>query len=215
MKKTVSVTQATLTVLYVSALLIANIITAKQMVLPFGLTMTCAIFIFPITYILSDVFSEVYGYKWSRFTCYLAFAMNLVMVLFFQLAISTEAPAYWTDQAAFETVLGNTPRILAASLLAYVLGDLANDKVFRRMKQRRKGTEGFAARAILSSFVGEMVDSAIFIPLAFLGQMPTETMLIMAATQVCLKVGYEIVIVPITTAVAKKLSRLEGVTANG
>ena len=215
MKKTVSVTQATLTVLYVSALLISNIITAKQMLLPFGMTMTCAIFIFPVTYILSDVFSEVYGYKWSRFTCYLAFAMNLVMVMFFQLAIATEAPAYWADQAAFETVLGNTPRILAASLLAYVLGDLANDKVFRRMKQQRNGTEGFAARAILSSLVGEMVDSAIFIPLAFIGQMPTETMLIMAATQIGLKVGYEIVIVPITTAVAKKLARLEGVTANG
>lgn len=215
MKKTASKIQVILTVLYVSALLIANIITAKQMVLPFGLTMTCAIFIFPVTYILSDVFSEVYGYKWSRFTCYLSFAMNLVMVLFFQLSIATEAPAHWTDQAAFETVLGNAPRILAASLLAYVMGDFVNDRVFQRMKQRRKGTEGFAARAIISSLVGEMVDSSIFIPLAFIGQMPMGTMLIMAATEVCLKVGYEIVIVPITTSVAKKLSRLEGVTENG
>lgn len=209
MKKTISNTQLSLTVLSVTALLVANIVSAKQFLLPFGITMTGAIIVFPITYILSDLFSEVYGYKWSRFTCYLGFSMNVFMVMIFQAAIVTPAPDYWTNQEAFQTVLGSTPRILAASLLAFVVGDLVNDKVFRRMKARREGMKGFAWRAIVSSFCGEVVDSAIFIPLAFIGQMPLETLLIMGVTQVCLKVGYEIIIVPVTAMLTKKVAEIE------
>lgn len=210
MKKTISNIQLYLTVLSVTALLVSNIISAKQFLLPFGITMTGAVIVFPITYILSDLFSEVYGYKWSRITCYLGFAMNLFMVLVFQAAIATPAPDYWMNQEAFQTVLGNTPRILAASLLAFVVGDFVNDRVFRKMKAKHEGMRGFAGRAIMSSFCGEVVDSAIFIPLAFIGQMPLKTLLIMGVTQVCLKVGYEIVIVPVTTAITRKVASIEG-----
>lgn len=86
--------QVLLTVISVACLLISNVITSKQMQFPFGLTMTGAIYIFPVTYILSDVFSEVYGYRWSRITCYMGFAMNVVMVLAFELAIASPAPSY-------------------------------------------------------------------------------------------------------------------------
>lgn len=211
MKKTISKTQLYLTVLSVVALLVANIISAKQFLLPFGITMTGAVIVFPVTYILSDLFSEVYGYKWSRITCYLGFAMNIFMVLVFQAAIATPAPDYWTNQEAFQTVLGSTPRILIASLAAFVAGDFVNDRVFQKMKEKREGMKGFAGRAILSSFCGEIVDSTIFIPLAFIGQMPLTTMLIMGITQVCLKVAYEIVIVPITTIIARKVAKAEEV----
>lgn len=211
MKKTISKTQAILTVISITALLVANIISAKQFQLPFGITMTGAIVVFPITYILSDLFSEVYGYKWSRFTCYLGFAMNIFMVLVFQIAIATPAPDYWMNQEAFQTVLGSTPRMLFASLTAFVVGDLVNDRVFRRMKAKKEGMNGFAGRAILSSFCGEVVDSAIFIPLAFIGSMPVNTLLIMGITQVCLKVAYEILIVPVTAAVTKKVLEAESV----
>lgn len=210
LKNKISVIQAILTVLYVVSLLISNIITSKQVLLPFNITMTGAVFIFPITYILSDVFSEVYGYKWSRITCYLAFAMNLLMVLIFTLVIKTPAPSYWTNQGAFETVLGNTPRILFASLLAYVIGDFVNDKIFSKMKAKHKDLKGFGWRAILSSLFGELVDSLIFLPLAFLGQMPIMTLVIMTVMQVLIKTGYEIVILPITTLVAKGLNKIEG-----
>lgn len=210
MKKTISQMQLTLTVLFITALLTSNVITAKQVLLPFGITTTGAICVFPITYILSDLFSEVYGYKWSRTTCYLGFAMNVIMVLFFELAISTAAPDYWQNQEAFETVLGNTPRTLCASLLAFVVGDLANDKVFQKMKEHKEGMKGFAGRAILSSLAGEAVDSAIFIPLAFVGTMPAKTLIIMGITQVILKVGYEIIIVPVTTIVTRKVAAAEG-----
>lgn len=210
LKNKISVIQAILTVLYVVSLLISNIITSKQVLLPFNITMTGAVFIFPITYILSDVFSEVYGYKWSRLTCYLAFVMNLLMVLIFTLVIKTPAPSYWTNQGAFETVLGNTPRILFASLLAYVIGDFVNDKIFSKMKAKHKDLKGFGWRAILSSLFGELVDSLIFLPLAFLGQMPIMTLVIMTVMQVLIKTGYEVVILPITTLVAKGLNKIEG-----
>ncbi len=211
MKKPISKLQCWLTVLSVSCLLISNIITAKQMVLPFNITMTCAVIIFPITYILSDVFSEVYGYKWSRITCYMGFAMNVLMVIAFEISIATKAPDYWMNQEAYKTVLGSTPRVLAASLIAFIIGDFVNDKVFQRMKEKHGDSHnGFGARAILSSVCGELTDSLIFIPAAFIGEMPFDTLAIMLVTQVSLKTLYEIIILPITKMVVKKVASLEG-----
>jgi uncharacterized integral membrane protein (TIGR00697 family) len=206
----VSELQVILTVLFVTSLLISNVITAKQLLLPFGITMTGAVIIFPITYILSDLFSEVYGYRWSRFTCYLAFAMNVLMVTIFAIVIETPAPEYWVNQEAFQTVLGSTPRVLIASLLAFVIGDLVNDKVFRRFKRKHPDShKGFGFRAIVSSLCGEVIDSAIFLPLAFIGQMPVKTLLVMMITQVSIKTLYEIIILPLTTYIVKVVSKKE------
>lgn len=202
--------QVCLTILFVSAMLISNVITSKQIQFPFGITMTGAIVIFPITYILSDVFSEVYGYKWSRVTCYFAFSMNLLMVLVFSLVIATPAPAYWQNQEAFATVLGSTPRVMGASLLAYVVGDFVNDRVFRKMKEKHiDELKGFGWRAIISSLVGELCDSLVFVPLAFLGQMPFKTLTTMVVCQVLLKTAYEVIVLPLTTLVAKKANKYE------
>lgn len=208
--KKISKLQLVLTVLFVVSLLVSNVITSKQVLLPFGITMTGAVFVFPITYILSDLFSEVYGYKWSRFTCYLAFFMNLFMVTVFSLVIITPAPDYWTNQEAFQTVLGNTPRILFASLLAMMVGDFVNDRVFRKMKEKYPTThKGFGWRAILSSLCGELVDSLIFLPIAFIGQMPIATLATMTVMQVVIKTGYEVIILPVTRIVVKKISAHE------
>lgn len=212
MNKKVSELQLLLTVLFVSCFMISNVITAKQVLLPFGITMTGAVFIFPITYVLSDLFSEVYGYRWSRITCYMAFAMNLLMVVFFSLVISTPAPGYWTNQEAFQTVLGNTPRVFVASMLAFIAGDFVNDKIFQKMKmQHQNSIRGFEARAIVSSLFGELVDSLIFLPLAFLGQMPVSTLATMTVMQVLIKTGYEIVILPITRIVVRRIAAYEGI----
>ena len=213
-KRKVSELQLYLTVLFVVSLLISNIITSKQVLLPFNITMTGAVFIFPVTYILSDLFSDVYGYRWSRITCYIAFAMNLFMVLIFSAVIVTPAPDYWQNQEAFQTVLGNTPRILGASLLAFVIGDMVNDKVFRKMKEKHPNEiKGFGWRAIISSLCGELVDSLIFLPLAFIGQMPVSTLAVMTVMQVLIKTGYEVVILPITHIVVKAVSKHESVNA--
>ena len=209
-KRKVSELQLYLTLLFVVSLLISNIITAKQVLLPFGITMTGAVFIFPVTYILSDLFSEVYGYRWSRITCYLGFAANLFMVLIFSAVIATPAPSYWKNQEAFQTVLGSTPRVLFASLLAFVLGDLVNDKVFKKMKEKHPDSiRGFGWRAILSSVCGELVDSLVFLPIAFIGQMPVTTLLVMTFMQVIIKTGYEIIILPVTRVVVKQVSKYE------
>lgn len=209
-KENYSFMQVVLTVLFVCSLLISNVVTSRQVALPFGLTISGGIFIFPITYILSDVFSEVYGYKWSRITCYLAFSMNLLMSLIFTIVIKVPAPSYFTSQEAFETVLGNSPRVLSASLFAYVMGDLVNDKVFAKMKAKHQNEiKGFGVRAIVSSLLGELSDSLIFVPIAFLGTMPISSLLTMIVTQVILKTSYEVIILPITTLVAKKLTTYE------
>ena len=209
-KERISFLQVCLTIVFVTAMLISNVITAKQVLLPGGITMTGAVFIFPITYILSDVFSEVYGYKWSRVTCYFAFSMNLFMVIVFSLVIQTPAPSYWTNQEAFATVLGSTPRVMGASLLAYVIGDFVNDRVFRKMKEKHSDElKGFGWRAIVSSFLGELCDSLVFLPIAFLGQMPLKTLATMTVCQVLIKTGYEVVILPLTTLVAKKANKYE------
>lgn len=206
----ISFLQLSLTLLFVVSLLVSNVITSKQVQLPFGIVMTGAVFIFPITYVLSDLFSEVYGYRWSRRTAYLGFAANLFMVVIFSLVIISPSPSFWPHQEAFKTVLGNTPRILFSSLLAYMVGDLVNDKLFQRMKVKYPTThKGFGWRAILSSIAGELVDSLIFLPLAFLGQMPISNLVVMVIMQVVIKTGYEIVILPVTYKVVHLVSAYE------
>lgn len=208
--KNISKLQLSLTVLFVSALLISNVITARQVLLPFGITMTGAVFIFPITYVLSDLFSEVYGYKWSRFTCYLGFLMNLFAVIAFTLVLKAPAPDYFTQHEAFNVVLGNTPRILFASLLSFLVGDYVNDRVFKVFKDKHpEDHRGFSFRAILSSICGEITDSAIFLPIAFLGTMPAMTLLVMSITQVSIKIAYELLILPVTRIIVKKVSAHE------
>ena len=212
MKKTenISILKMSLTMLFVVALVVSNVITAKQVQLPLGITMTAAVIVFPITYILSDVFSEVYGYRWSRLSCYMGFAANIFAVLVFSAAIATPAPDYWTNQEAFQAVLGNTPRVLAASLIAFLAGDLVNDKIFKRLKANHpQDHKGFGWRAILSSLCGEITDSAIFLPLAFIGEMPVNTLLTMMICQVGIKTLYEILILPITTKIVKIIEKYE------
>ena len=210
MKKKYSILQLTLTLVFVLALVICNIITAKQVQLPFNIVTTGGFFIFPITYILSDVFSEVYGYKWSRITCYMGFLANLIAVLIFTLVIHTPSPSYFENAEAFSTVLGNTPRILIASLMAFVLGDFVNDKIFAKLKLKHQTDhKGFSFRAILSSLFGEMTDSLVFYPLCFFGTLPFKTLLIMMCTEVIIKTSYEIVILPVTRIVMKKVAKYE------
>ena len=209
-KKIVSELQLILTLLFVVALVVSNIITSKQVLLPFNITMTGAVFVFPVTYILSDLVSEVYGYRWSRMICYFGFAANLFATIVFSLVIESPAPSYWQNQEAFQTVLGSTPRILIASLLAFVVGDFVNDRIFAKMKSKYPNSiKGFGIRAIFSSLMGELVDSLIFLPLAFFGQMPVQTLIIMTISQVAIKTGYELIILPFTTITVKAVSRYE------
>lgn len=209
MKKHITQTQCILTVIMVTFVIISNIMNAKQIQLPF-IVCNAGMFTFPIIYILSDVFSEIYGYYWSRFTCYLSFAMNLIVVICFSIAISCPSPEYFTASEAFKTVLGSVPRTSVASFIAFLLGDFVNDKVFARMKEKHlNDMTGFGWRAILSSFVGELVDSCIFLPLAFIGQMPVETLCSMIIMQVFTKTLYEVIILPVTSLCVRYINKFE------
>jgi uncharacterized integral membrane protein (TIGR00697 family) len=209
----ISPLQIVLTILFVGILMISNIISARLFNF-FGFGMTCAVIVFPITYILSDLFSEVYGYKWSRFTCYLAFGINLLAVGVFYLASCL--PVVIPAQAeAFKSILLGTFACTMASFIAFVVGDFVNDKIFAKMKRNYEGLtnhKGFALRAIVSSFAGELIDSCIYLPLAFLVFNPIMTLvdvLVMIGLQVTLKTCYEALILPVTTIITKKVSSFE------
>lgn len=208
-KEKISFLQLILIIIFTISFLISNIIATKQIILPFNITMTSAIILFPIVYVLSDVFSEVYGYKWSRNTRYIAFFSNFFMVLIFTIAIKLPSANTFTGQEAMIQVLGSTPKVLFASLIAYFVGDFVNDKVFEKMKQKKEGLEGFKTRAIVSSILGELVDSFIFLPIIFMSILPIKVIIIMAITQALLKVSYEVLILPITTFVIKKIIKYE------
>lgn len=190
------------------AMLIANIIAGKQFQI-FGFALPCAVVVFPITYILSDVFSEVYGYRWSRRSAWVSFGMNLFAVAAFQMTIALPGVPWFAAQEAFATVLGNTPRILTASLLSYMVGDWVNDHVFRYMKFRDVHNRHFGCRAIASSFLGEFADSMIFVPFAFVGTMPFSQMMTMVLVQAGTKLIIEFLLLPATKGCVKLVEKYE------
>jgi uncharacterized integral membrane protein (TIGR00697 family) len=157
---------------------------------------------------LSDVFSEVYGYKWSRITATWAFFGTVFCSLLFALAIAIPGNEAWTNQEAFVAILGNTPQIAFASVFAFWVGDLMNDKVFRFLKAKNGSEKTFGVRAILSSLVGKYVDGFVFtfIGLSFL---PLNTKLIMVATCPFVQICIEIAVMPITIWLAKKIKKAE------
>ena len=200
------------TVLFTSCVLISNIIAGKTFqVGPWVLP--CAVIVFPISYIMSDVIAEVYGYKAARNTMWMGFGMNLLMVVLFTITILLPAPSYFENQAAFAIVLGNTPRLLVSGLISYVIGSWANATVLSKMKVARKadGGKGFGTRAVMSTLVGEFTDSLIFIPLAFAGTMPMESWMTMILLQPTVKTCYEIVVLPFTIRLVKWVKKTEGI----
>ena len=213
--KPISSLQVILTVIFVACLMLSNIISSRIFNF-FGFNMTSAVIIFPITYILSDVFSEVYGYAWSRTTRYLGFIINFFAVLLF-LLVSILPTFDWaiSDAQAFNTVLRGSFACTMASFVAFLIGDFVNDIIFAKMKQKHSGLldhKGFGVRALLSSLVGEFCDSAIYMPLAFLVFNPimqVKDVIIMIFMQAILKTAYEAVIFPVTLLIVKRTSKYE------
>ena len=209
-EKNVSTLQMSMTLSLVLSLILSNIMVVKSVDL-FGipeLANTCALITFPITYILSDVFSEVYGYRWSRITASWAFVGTLLCSLFFALMIAIPGNAAWDKQDQLINILGSTPQIAGASIIAFWFGDLANDKVFQWMKKKNGNEKLFGLRAILSSLAGKYVDGAIF---TFLGLsfLPLETKIIMVLNCPFVQVILETMLLPVTTFIMKKVKKAE------
>lgn len=205
-------------VITVVSLLLSNIVVVKNFsffnidIGGYGITITSSVIVFPLIYICSDIFSEVYGYTWSRFISWIAFFMNILMAVIFRITIILPG----NDPViadSFSRILGSTFGILAASLIAYMCGDLFNDIIFERMKQRdQKKTVGrFLQRSLVSSLCGEIIDTGVFLPSLFLltGQFGTTIrsfpqLLAIILIQGVLKVIMELILSPVTILLVHK-----------
>lgn len=167
------------------------------------LTLTGGLLIFPIAYILNDCITELFGFEKARTAILLAFSMNLFVVLMAQLVRILPPADFWDAQEHFDYVFKTDLRITAASMIAFLGGSMINALIMDRHK-RKHGKKGFGVRAILSTLGGESIDSLIFFPIAF-GNNGFKTVLVMMITQIVLKTLYEIIILPVTTVVVKKL----------
>lgn len=208
MKRTVSVLFMLAGILFAICLLISNIL-ATKIILIGSWAAPAGVLIFPIAYIINDVIVEVWGYRKARLIIWSGFAVNILAVLFFSLAMVIPAAPFWHNQEAFNTILGSTPRIIAASLMAYLTGSFLNAIVMSKVKVLMKGKK-FSVRAILSTLVGETADSMIFILIAFAGVLPLNALVVMIFTQALIKTVYEILVLPFTIVVVNWVKRVEG-----
>ena len=202
---------------FVAILLLSNVIGAGKVaqidvpligLWPFG----AGILFFPISYVIGDVLTEVYGYAHARRCIWAGFAALLFMAFMSFVVVALPPAADWGGQHAYEQVFGQVPRIVFASIIAFWAGEFVNSYVLAKMKIWTRG-KALWSRTIGSTVVGQGVDSALFYPLAFIGAegWTTQLVITVALTQWALKTGWEALLTPVTYAVVGFLKRREGV----
>ena len=196
-----------MSIIFVCCLLLSNILASKILSVGKTFSITAGALVFPVSYIINDIFAEVYGYDKTKKIIVFGFIMNLFMTLIITLAIFLPSPVWYKNTEAFKTILGSTPRNYIASLFAYLIGSLINAKTMVIMKQNKDNK--FGVRAILSTIFGELTDSIIFVFIAFIGNLSIDQIIIMIITQVVLKTLYEIICLPVTVKVIKKVEEYE------
>ena len=208
MKEKVSVPFMLLGILFNVCLIAANLLETK--VIQIGsLTVTAGLWVFPSSYIINDCIAEVWGFKKARLIIWSGFAMNFFVVALGLIAVAIPAAPFWEGEEHFDFVFGMAPRIVAASLMAFLVGSFLNAYVMSKMKVASRGRH-FSARAILSTLAGETADSLIFFPVAFGGIIAWRELLIMMCIQIILKSMYEVIILPVTIRVVKAIKKIDG-----
>ena len=208
MKEKVSVPFMLLGILFNVCLIAANLLETK--VIQIGsLTVTAGLLVFPISYIINDCIAEVWGFKKARLIIWSGFAMNFFVVALGLIAVAIPAAPFWEGEEHFDFVFGMAPRIVAASLMVFLVGSFLNAYVMSKMKVASRGRH-FSARAILSTLAGETADSLIFFPVAFGGIIAWRELLIMMCIQIILKSMYEVIILPVTIRVVKAIKKIDG-----
>ena len=208
MKEKVSVPFMLLGILFNVCLIAANLLETK--VIQIGsVTVTAGLLVFPISYIINDCIAEVWGFKKARLIIWSGFAMNFFVVALGLIAVAIPAAPFWEGEEHFDFVFGMAPRIVAASLMAFLVGSFLNAYVMSKMKVASRGRH-FSARAILSTLAGETADSLIFFPVAFGGIIAWRELLIMMCIQIILKSMYEVIILPVTIRVVKAIKKIDG-----
>ena len=176
------------------------------------LQLSGAVLLFPVTYILNDCVTEVYGYRKARFVIWMAFVLSAFVAIMAQLVCWLPAPLQEDSRPvaeSFNSLFAMVPRTTVASLFAFFVGSTVNAWIMSRMKVSSRG-KGFGWRAILSSLGGEAADSLIFFPIVFWGVLSLPVALQLAVTQICAKVLYEIVALPLTAWFVRSVKRAEG-----
>jgi uncharacterized integral membrane protein (TIGR00697 family) len=200
---------------FVTILLLSNVLGAGKVATvdlpgigpwPFG----AGILFFPISYVLGDVLTEVYGYARARRCIWAGFAALLFMAFMAFVVVALPPASTWHGQEAYEAVFGQVPRIVFASIVAFWAGEFVNSFVLAKMKIWTRGRHLWT-RTIGSTVVGQAVDSLIFYPLAFYGLWDGRTLVVVLLTQWALKVGWEALLTPVTYAIVGFLKRREGV----
>ena len=206
---TVSHRFVVVTSLFVTCLITSNIIIAKQISID-SIILPAAIVVFPISYIIGDVLTEVYGYQQTRRVIWLGFLCNLIAVLAIWIGkILPPAPVF-EAQSAYERILGSTPRFLLASFTAYLAGEFTNSFVLSKMKIMTKG-RWLWTRTIGSTLLGQGVDTVFVLTIAFVGVLPLSVLGIMILSHWLFKSVYETIATPLTYVVVGYLKRKEGV----
>ncbi len=195
---------------FVAILLLSNLIGAAKLSTLGGFTFGAGILFFPIGYVIGDVLTEVYGYAHARRCIWVGFAALIFMAFMSWVVVSLPPAAGWTGQEAYESVFGQVPRIVLASIVAFWAGEFVNSFVLARMKIMTAG-KYLWTRTIGSTVFGQAVDSLIFYPLAFYGVWSTNQVLTVMLTNWALKVSWEAVLTPVTYMVVGWLKRHEGV----
>ena len=197
-----------ISVFFVSVLLISNIASTKIVDLKW-FVFDGGTLLFPLSYIFGDILTEVYGYKKARWVIWLGFFMALLMSLVFIIVGKLPAADGWNNQNAYDLILGLTPRIVLASLIAYACGEFSNSYILAKMKIWTKG-KILWARTIGSTIVGEFVDSILFILIAFWGILPNYLLITLIISNYIFKTSIEILFTPITYKVVNFLKKKEG-----
>jgi len=196
-------------VAFVTSVLVSNIAAEKLFSLG-PATFTAGILVFPISYIFGDVLTEVYGFNRARRIIYLGLSANIFMVAILYIAIKLPPAPGWGLQAEFASVHGMVPRIVLGSVVGYVAGELVNSLVMSRLKIATMGRLLWL-RTVSSTLVGQLIDTCLFVIVAFAGVLPNKVLLSASISAWIFKVLYEVVATPVTYAVVGRLKQLEGV----
>jgi hypothetical protein len=193
---------------FVTILLCSNVIGAAKVAQLGTFKFGAGVLFFPLSYVFGDVLTEVYGYARARRVVWAGFSALIFASIMSAIILAFPPAEGWPNQAAYETVFGATPRIVFASLVAYFAGEFCNSYVLAKMKIWSEGRRLWM-RTIGSTIAGELVDSLIFYPLAFLGTWPTSLVITVLFSNYLLKVGWEVVMTPFTYKVVNFLKKAE------
>lgn len=208
-KKTAFTFLPVLTGLFTATLLISNVLNCK--IIRVGpLPFTGGLIMFPLAALFGDVLTEVYGYAESRKVIWTGLGSLVLFVAMIEICGFMPADPLWTHQGAYDTILGAVPRIVLASLTAYFVGEFSNSYVLAKCKIRTRGNFMFL-RFVVSTVVGQFIDSATFVLVAFWGTMPARQMALVAVTGWAIMVVWEIAALPVTLPLVRALKRHEDV----